>query len=100
MKNMKLFYISFATEIGFLGATVLESYDEKSVLIEANKHGLNPGGQAAIVELPYKALEASDIRIMQGKLMTKQQMLEIGAVMHGDLDDDMKNKFESIAVVI
>lgn len=96
---MKLFYISFATDTEFLGATVLESYDENSVLLEATKHSLNPGGQAAILELPYRALEADDIRAMQGKLMSKQQMADLGAIRHADLNDDMQEKFERAAVI-
>lgn len=97
---MKLFYISFATDTKFLGATVLESTDEASVIAEATKHGLNPGGQAAILELPYAALEAPDIRMLQGKLFNKEEMLINGAVRHGDLDINMQAKFENAASVL
>jgi hypothetical protein len=97
---MKLFYISFATDTEFLGATVLESHDELSVLAEATKHNLNPGGQAAILELPYEALLAPDVKIMQGRLVSKEEMLANGAVRHGDMSDDMQTKFENVAVVL
>ena len=97
---MKLFYISFATDTEFLGATVLESYDEINVLIEATKHGLNPGGQAAILELPYEALQADDIRCLQGRLASKEEMFANGAQRHGDLNEDLQNKFENTAVII
>lgn len=100
MNDMKLFYISFATKTEFLGATVLESYDKISVLAEAFKHGLNPGGQAAILELPYRALEADDIRMMQGRLVTKEEMKSLGAKRHGDLDQDMQDKFENMSMQI
>jgi hypothetical protein len=93
---MKLFYISFASETEFLGATVLEAVDEIAVLNEATRQGLNPGGQAAILELPYRALaEADDIRSMQGRLIGKEEMKAMGGKRHGDLDDDMQNKFEN-----
>ena len=97
---MKLFYISFATDTEFLGATVLESHDEFSVLAEASKHGLNQGGQAAILEIPYAALDAPDIRMMQGKLLNKKEMIANGAVRYGDIEAVMQNKIENVAFVI
>lgn len=97
---MKLFYISYATDENFLGATVLESNDHISVLKEATKHGLNPGGQAAVFELPYEALEAPDIRMMQGKLVSKEELLSMGGIRHGDLDENTQNKFEAHSMVV
>lgn len=99
---MKLFYISFATETEFLGATVLESHDELSVLVEATKHGLNPGGQAAILEIPYECLNEPDCRKMQERLLTKQQMIEfsIKGSSYKDLNDEDKSLVEIHSIVL
>ena len=97
---MKLFYISYATDTEFLGATVIECVAKEFVLQEASKHGLNPGGQAAVLEIPYKALEAADIRIMQGKLLNKEEMIATGAIRHADLPEDMKHKFEAAVTAV
>lgn len=97
---MKLFYISFATDTEFLGATVLESYNEADALAEATQHGLNPGGQAAILELPYEALLAPDIKIMQGRLVGKEEMKANGAISHKDLSHEMQDRFEAGAGVV
>lgn len=97
---MKLFYISYATETEFLGATVIECVAQEFVLREAAKYGLNPGGQAAILELPYAALEAPDICMMQGRLVGKEEMIAMGGIRQGDLNDTTKAKFECAARVI
>lgn len=97
---MKLFYISFATPTEFLGATVLESHSKFSVLAEACKHGLYPGGQAAIMEIPYELLDKPDVRMLQGKLFNKEQMQAIGASRHGDLDEETRVAIESHIVVV
>lgn len=97
---MKLFYISFATETEFLGATVLESHNELSVLAEATKHGLNPGGQAAIMEIPYELLDKPDVRQMQGNLLNKEQMMQLGASRLGDLDEETRARVESHSTVV
>ena len=54
---MNLYYISFATNTEFLGATVVEGINEKQAFEIATNNNLNPGGQAAIVEVPHELIE-------------------------------------------
>lgn len=82
---MKLWYISFATETEFLGCTVVEGHTETQALDIATNHGLNPGGQVAIIEIPSQLANAPDIGPLKYKLFSKEQMKALGARRHGDL---------------
>jgi hypothetical protein len=91
---MKLFYISFATDTDFLGATVIDGLSETSALDIATNLGLNPGGQAAIIEIPTKLWEAPDVKPMIGKLFNKEQMRAMGSKPAKDLDEETREALE------
>jgi hypothetical protein len=76
--RMNLYYISFATYIEFLGATVVEGVNEKQAFEIATNNNLNPGGQAIILEVPYELHNAPDIAPLKYKLFNKEQMTQIG----------------------
>jgi hypothetical protein len=96
---MKLFYISFATETNFLGATVVEADSSTCAMIRASMLNLNPGGQAAIIAIPDKLSDAPDIAPLLNKLLNKEEMIALGAQRHADLSDDLQAKFEAHADV-
>jgi hypothetical protein len=47
-----LYWISFASETGFLGVVIVESTSLKGAFREATRRGLNPGGEAAVFQIP------------------------------------------------
>jgi hypothetical protein len=97
---MKLFYISFATDTEFLGATVIDGISETQALDIITNLGLNPGGQAIILELPPYLWEAPDIKPMIGKLFNKEQMRAMGSKAHKDLNEDVREILEGYAHVV
>lgn len=74
---MNLYYISFATETEFLGSTVVEGVNEKQAFEIATNNGLNPGGQAAILELPLECYEFPEIVLLKYKLLNKEELNKI-----------------------
>lgn len=94
---MTYWYISFATDDLFLGATVVEAADGDSALEVATSRGLNPGGQAAIVEVPEEAESHADMKMLLNRLVKRQEMLASGAVRHGDADHELQGGFEAAA---
>jgi hypothetical protein len=98
--GMKLFYISFATDVEFLGATVIDGLSETSALDIATNLGLNPGGQAVVLELPPDLWEAPDVKPMIGKLFNKEQMRAMGSKSHKDLDEETKELLECSSYVV
>jgi hypothetical protein len=49
---MTWFYLSFASETGFLGACVVEAEDALNAVQVATACGINPGGEAMILPTP------------------------------------------------
>lgn len=76
---MSLFYLSFASERAFLGATVVESATSSGALAEATRRGLNPGGEVAILMVPADQVSEPDVQAMRNRLLSERQMLELGA---------------------
>lgn len=97
---MNLYYISFATEIEFLGATVVEGVSEANALEVATNNGLNPGGQAAILCVPDQCYELPDVAPLKYKLFNKEQMKALGATRHGDLSEERRAILEYHGKVI
>jgi hypothetical protein len=97
---MTYFYISFATDDGFLGATVVEGTSPKDALAVATLRGLNPGGEAAILEVPPEYEFAPDVRAMKNRLVSEAEMLEMGATKGRDLPQQISDAWdEEIEVV-
>ena len=97
---MNLYYISFATDTEFLGSTVVEGITETQALQIATNNDLNPGGQAAILEIPRELYEAPDIVPLKYKLLNKEQMIALGAKRHGSLEAHERLILEGYGVVI
>lgn len=97
---MRYFYISFATDAGFRGATVVRARDSEHALQEATHRGLNPGGEAAIIEIPKDAEQEPDMRAMINRLVGKEEMLAAGAKRHADCPQDIQDAFERDAEIV
>lgn len=97
---MIYWYISFAkskADGGFQGATVVEAANAANALTVATLRGLNPGGEAAILEVPEDKEREPDVLPMRNKLLTKEQMLQAEAKRLGDLPTNMQNLFENMS---
>jgi len=94
---MPYFYISFATDEGFLGATVVRATDADGALSVASEKGLNPGGEAMIVEVPEQAESEPDMLAMIDRLVGKNEMLANGGTRHGDLSPEKRAAIEAAA---
>ncbi len=75
---MPMYYISFATAAAFLGATVVRADDAKSAIKEATLRGLNPGGEAMVVEVPPDVESAPDIAPLLNRLSEEDEILGRG----------------------
>ena len=98
----QLFYISFATDAGFRGATVVEASNEANAVIVASRLGLNPGGEAAVLSIPKDAdrAELAEILSYKNRLVAKEELLANGARRLRDLPDNTQDAIESAAVVV
>lgn len=85
---MPYFYISFATDEGFRGATVVMADGADDAIAEATRRGLNPGGQAAIIEAPPECENEPDFRALINRLLGREEMLEQGGRRLGDLSEE------------
>lgn len=90
MAAKPLWYISFATDEGFRGATVVEGASAEDALTEATGRGLNPGGQAAILPVPEPT--PPDAARYLNRLVGKEELIADGGRRHGDLPPDMQHK--------
>lgn len=97
---MTYWYISFATDEAFRGATVVAATDAENALATATRLGLNPGGEAAIVEVPPEAEGEPDMQAMINRLLNKGEMIAQGGTRHGDLPEDMQDAFMDAADIV
>ena len=97
---MSWFYISFATDEEFLGATVVEGGDAQDAFFEATLKGLNPGGEAAILEIPLAAQQEPDFHFMKNKLCSKEQILGSGGKPIRELNSEQREVFDTKATRI
>jgi hypothetical protein len=70
---MAYFYLSFAERDKFLGAVIVQADGPVEAIVEANRRGLNPGGQVMVIQGVPACAEAHANRL----LLTKE---EIGRV--------------------
>lgn len=94
---MSLFYISFATDKGFRGATVVSAADDAAALAEATRRGLNPGGEAAIIAVPPEAEDHPDMARLLNRLAGRDEMIAEGGKRLGDCSDDVQSCFDAAA---
>lgn len=99
---MSLFYISFATDAGFRGATVIDAIGEFDAIATTHVLGINPGGEAAILEMPpdMDAKARAEMNSYKNRLVTKEELIANGAKRLADLPEYMQDRFEDEAVKI
>lgn len=100
---MTWWYISFAMskkQGGFRGATVVEGKDAQSALANATMRGLNPGGEAAILEVYKEDEQKCDVLALRNTLLDKEQMLAMRAVRSGDMPKKIKRRWEAATVFV
>jgi hypothetical protein len=95
---MTLWYLSFATDAGFRGATVVEAADAQHALRLTVERGLNPGGQVAILQVPADRELAPDIVAIRDRLATRDEMMALQGIRLGDLPKNMRSRFEAARV--
>lgn len=69
-----LWYLSFASEEGFLGGCVVEAYGINTAITKAHELGINPGGEVMSMEIDPTKLAAGDFR---NRLLNKAQLTEV-----------------------
>lgn len=95
------YYISFATDEGHRGSTVVKAHDPLHAVVVATELGLNPGGEAAVLYIPPGAEQSEpDLRSMINRLVTAEELLAQGAKKLGDLPQYMQDRFEQAADVV
>ncbi len=70
----RLFWISFADELGFLGVVITEAQGVGTASEKCWELGINPGGQMAAWEIPPKMMQVP--REFWDRLLTKEQIAE------------------------
>lgn len=84
---MSFFYLSFATDEAFLGATVVVSDTPVGAVKRTHELGLNPGGEVMILELDA-ALETNPaVSQLLNRLVGETEIVEqMGGVKIGDVE--------------
>lgn len=102
MTEANLYYISFATDACFLGATVVMAKDKTGALSEANRLGINPGGEAAILDMPpnLSAAGLAEMLSYRNRLVTKDELLSNGAQRVGDAPCTVQDGFNREATIV
>lgn len=101
---MTFFYISFAGDEGFRGATIVAERDIKRALRKTWRLGINPGGEAAILELPEEA--ESDPKVMEevtrmlNRLVQRGEILAHGGVSMLEQPHELQALFEDDATFV
>lgn len=95
-----LWYISFATQSAFLGATIVEADSADDALAKTRRLGINPGGEAAIMALSASANEHPMTRFMMNRLCSKAEIESYGPIVRtGDMTDEQREVFERAATI-
>jgi hypothetical protein len=97
---MGYWYISFATDAKFLGATVVAGTDAVDAINEATRRGINPGGEAAIFPLPEEAKSNPDVMSIFNRLADESEMMAQGGVKHADLSPEFADAFADHSTLV
>ena len=97
-----LFYISFATDAGFRGATVVEADSESDAIAVASRLGLNPGGEAAILAVPPDLPADGRAKVLsyQNRLVGKAEILSHGGFRYGDCSEEMQDRVARVVTKV
>jgi hypothetical protein len=92
--DRSLWYISFASEDGFLGAIVVMAIDAAGAIDRANQLGINPGGEAAIIEIPPDCEEALT---MLNRLALEPELRAAGGKKLSEMTGDQRAEFTEMS---
>ena len=96
-----LWYISFASETGFLGTTVVEADSPPAALQEATRLGINPGGEAAIWWLAERDDGTiAEIAKFRDRLVWREECESLGGTEISNLPSNEFGMAEATAYVI
>jgi hypothetical protein len=92
---MGLWYISFAGNEGFRGATVVEARSVEGAHVEATRRDLNPGGEAAILPVPPGHEEKA--RAYLNRLVSEGELIADGGKKNVDLPPETQEALSAAA---
>lgn len=81
-KTKPLWWLSFASDVGFLGVAIVRADDFLDAVRWAHTLDCNPGGQCAGAEFPSDIAERVAVADI-GRLLTKKEAKELGAMLGG-----------------
>ena len=97
---MPEFYIAFATDAGSRGATIVRAADAAGALREATALRRNPGGEAAILELPEGLSSIPELPLLRSKLVSADDLVALGWSRVADLPADVQAGLDQLACVV
>jgi hypothetical protein len=80
---MSLYWLSFARDIGFIGAAIVQADSMRDAHAEATRLGCNPGGQIAGVHI-LADIAPRIPREYIGRLMSREECEKLDGMMGGD----------------
>lgn len=80
-----LFYLSFASDTGFLGAFITDAPDARGAVAQANMLGCNPGGEVVIIPAPYDQTEVEHVILERhtGRLLSRADIDAMDVELYG-----------------
>jgi hypothetical protein len=91
--DTSLWYISFASDEGFLGATVVRAPDPSSAVARATQLGINPGGEAALFQVPM----GDDAMVMLNRLVPYEELKAGGGKKLSEMSPEERADFADFA---
>jgi hypothetical protein len=91
---MTLWYLSFASETEFLGATVIEADSGMEAWTKATLRGLNPGGEVMMLQVPPAAEKEADILIGLNRLVSAAELRALGARRLADCRQEIQEAWD------
>ncbi len=92
---MTLWYLSFATDEEFLGATVVKAVTAEGAVDETITRGLNPGGEIAMIEVPRGSENDPNILRLLDRLVGKDELMANGGQRLGDMTPEEREQFDA-----
>jgi len=93
-----LWYISFAGDEGFRGATVVAAHSAEGALAEATRRNLNPGGEAKMLPVPPQGLDQA--RRYLNRLVSEEELIADGGRKQRDMNPEIAEAFDRAAETI
>lgn len=90
---IKTFWISFADDQGCLGAVIIEAQNETFALAQATARGLNPGGEAAFVDITNPNGLAEADRLGRNRFMPVSELRKRGYKLVSEMSPEVQERF-------